>query len=349
MILGREEIRFIRDLFSHYYRIAYLKLPKDLVSREFAFQTLESDIYVRHMSFTSESEVRAYLVVNTPKQSYYSTARYSTPTAPSYSEAEWRGSEIMFDIDADKLPGCQTLALGRGVEVVTEKCIDIAREALRRLIYVLESHMGFSEDELMIYFSGNRGFHVVVTVEDLEWLKLESRHRLELVDYLSGRGIDLKKLLAKMSDKKLTLLPPKPEDGGWRSLLALYSSNEVSDETIRNIAIPVDPLVTQDISRLIRIPNSINGKTGLAAKLVKISEVDNFKLDESLSPFDGYAVVKPNISFSGSLVGKKVKISDKIAVKIDIDVALYLVLNKLANVIKYELEHVETFEISSNA
>ncbi|MDW8010499.1 MAG: DNA primase small subunit, partial [Sulfolobales archaeon] len=293
MVLGREELKFARDLFSHYYRVAHLRLPSDLVSREFAFQTLESDIYVRHVSFASESEVRAYLVINTPKQSYYSTARYLAPSAPSYSEAVWQGSEIMFDIDADKLPGCQTLTLEKGVEVVSEKCIDVAKEALKRLLHVLEEHMGFSDEELMVYFSGNRGFHVVVAVEDPEWLKLESRHRLELVDYLSGRGLDLKKVLVKTPRGKFVAYPPKPQDGGWRSLIARYSGSGTSDEAVGSIAVPVDPLVTQDISRLIRIPNSINGRTGLVARLVKIDEVDDFKFDESLSPFSGYAVIRP--------------------------------------------------------
>lgn len=341
MVLSKEDLRFVRDLFSHYYRVALLKLPKDLSSREFAFQVLDSDIYVRHLSFTSEGELRAYLVVNAPKQSYYSTAKYLNPAASDYSEAGWQGSELMFDIDADKLPGCRTQTVGEKVEVVTEECIEVAKEALKRLLYILREHMGFSEDELMVYFSGNRGFHVVVTSEDSEWLTLGPIHRLELVDYITARGIDLKKLFRSIVKRGFRTALPNSQDGGWRSLIALFSSREISDGVVADIAIAVDPLVTQDISRLVRIPNSINGKTGLIASPIRIGEIDSFKLSESLSPFEGYAIIKPRVSFDGFLFGKRVMLNQGVVSKTDIHIALYLVLNGLASVIRYSLSSIK--------
>lgn len=341
MVLSREDLKFVRELFSHYYRVAPLKLPEDLGSREFAFQTLDSDIYVRHMSFSSEGEVRAYLVINAPKQSYYSTAKYSNPVASDYSEAGWQGSELMFDIDADKLPGCRTQTLGEKAEVVSEECIEIAKDALKKLLYILQEHMGFSETELMVYFSGNRGFHVVVAPEDFEWLSLGSLHRLELVDYITARGLDLNRLVRLTDRKNFLAAPPSIRDGGWRSLIARFSANKISDEDVKSLAIAVDPLVTQDISRLIRIPNSLNGKTGLVASLIKLSEIDDFKPCDSLSPFEGYAVIRPKISFDGSLFGKKISLSRDIVSKVDMGTALYLTLNDLATVIKYNLSSIK--------
>ncbi len=339
MVLGKEELRFVRELFSSYYRVAPLRLPKDIGMREFAFQVLGSGAYVRHMSFATESELRAYLVVNAPRQSYYSTAKYLNPAAPDLSEAGWQGSELMFDIDADKLPGCRTLTLGEGVEVVTDECIEVAKEHLERLVRILEEHMGFGEGELMVYFSGNRGFHAVVATEDPEWLRLESLHRLEIVDYVTARGIDLKRLFG--SKRGVRAASPDSRDGGWRSLLALYSGGEVSERGVKRASVAVDPQVTQDVSRLVRIPNSINGKTGLAARLIGVSDLETFRLDWSLSPFEGYAIVRPGIDFEGQLFGRSVSITRNVATKVDIDVALYLVLNGLARVTRFELSSVK--------
>ncbi len=344
MALGREELRFVRELFSSYYRVAPIRLPKDLGMREFAFQTLDSEVYVRHLSFSTESELRAYLVVNTPKQSYYSTAKYLNPAASDFSEAGWQGSELMFDIDADKLPGCRTLMLKEGLEVVTDECIEIAKGHLERLVYVLEEHMGFGENELMVYFSGNRGFHVVVATEDPEWLGLESLLRLELVDYVTARGIDLRRLSGGRSRRGVRAEPPSPRDGGWRSLIALYSGGELSERGVERAAVVVDPQVTQDVSRLVRIPNSINGKTGLTARLLRVSELESFRLDEALSPFEGYAVVRPNVDFDGPLFGRRISIRRNVATKVDIDIALYMVLNGLARVVRSGLSSVKKME-----
>ncbi|MEM4854627.1 MAG: DNA primase small subunit domain-containing protein [Sulfolobales archaeon] len=341
MALSKENLKFVRELFSRYYRLAPIKLPKDLGSREFAFQLLDTDSYVRHLSFTSESELRAYLAINTPKQAYYSTAKYSNPSAPDYSEAGWQGSEIMFDIDADKLPGCKTQVLAEKVEVVTAECIEIAKNALRRLLHILEEHIGFSKDELMVYFSGNRGFHVIVASDDPEWLTLGSIHRLELVDYVAARGLNLRRIFRGTTKRGFRIAPPTPRDGGWRSLIASYYGGEFSDESVEkaveSIAVAVDPLVTQDTSRLIRIPNSLNGKTGLVASLIKIDDVDKFKFDESLTPFEGYAIIKPRASLNGVFLGKKVTLSENVISKVDKSTALYMVLNGLANVVRYSL------------
>jgi DNA primase small subunit len=345
LALSKENIKFVRELLSHYYKIAPIRLPKDLGSREFAFQTLDSEVYVRHMSFSSDTEVRTHLILNTPKQAYYSTAKYLNPAAPDFSEAMWQGSELMFDIDSDKLPGCQTLSISETAEVITDSCIEAAKKSLERLVYILEHHMGFSKEELMVYFSGNRGFHVVVATEDPEWLGLGSTHRLEIVDYITARGIDIKRVSGMVPRKNVKPLRPNPNDGGWRSLIAEFGEgSEVSDEVVKKIAVAVDPVVTQDISRLVRIPNSINGKSGLPARLLKVDNISEFRLDSSLSPYDGYAIVKPKVNFEGSLIGREVRLVKDVATRVDLDIALYLVLNDLASIFRYSLNHVRRLD-----
>ncbi len=344
-MLSSADLRFVRDLLIRYYRVANLRLPKDLALREFAFQTLEQGVYVRHLSFTSEAEVRGYLVLNTPRQAYYSTAKYSNPAAESYEDAGWLGSEIMFDIDADKIPGCTTQVVGDRVELVSEECLNLAKEALGRLIYVLVEHMGFAKEELMVYFSGSRGFHVVIVTEDPEWLTLKQVHRLELAEYLSARSLDLRRVLkreVRVGRSSTSPVPPAERDGGWRSLIARFHGElDVDEGTIQRIAVPVDPLVTQDTSRLIRIPNSVNGKSGLVARPIELDEVESFDVGEA-KVFEGYAVVVPRTSFEGSIYGTRVRLSEGGRVRVDLQTALYLVLNGLASVVRYGVDRVRT-------
>lgn len=344
-MLGGADLRFARDILTRYYRVANLRLPKDLALREFAFQTLDQGVYVRHLSFTSEAELRGYLVLNTPRQAYYSTAKYSNPAAQSYEDSGWMGSEIMFDIDADKLPGCTTRVLGDGVELVSEECLSLAREALGRLVYVLLEHMGFAKEELLIYFSGSRGFHVVVVTEDPEWLTLRQVHRLEIAEYLSARSLDLDRLLkraVRVGRSSITPAPPTERDGGWRSLVArFHGGQEVGEGVIQRIAVPVDPLVTQDLSRLIRIPNSVNGKSGLVARPVDPDRVGDFDVGEA-KVFEGYAIVVPRVSFEGSIYGTRVRLSEGERTRVDLQTALYLVLNDLASVVRYGIDRVRT-------
>ena len=342
-MLSGADLRFARELFARYYRVANLRLPKDIAFREFAFQTLEQGVYVRHLSFASEPELRGHLVLSTPRQAYYSTAKYSNPAAGSLEDAGWLGSEIMFDIDADKLPGCTTKVLGGGVELVSEECLDLAREALSRLIYVLVEHMGFSKEELLVYFSGSRGFHVVVATEDPEWLTLRQVHRLELAEYVSARSLDLRRVLrreVRVGRSSVTPAPPTERDGGWRSLLARFHGGPDFDEkAVQRVAVPVDPLVTQDTSRLVRIPNSVNGKSGLVARPLDPDGVEGFDVSEA-KVFEGYAVVVPRVSFEGLIYGTKVRLSEGERARVDVQTALYLVLNGLASVVRYGVDRV---------
>jgi DNA primase small subunit len=67
----------------------------------------------------------------------------------------------------------------------------------------------------------------------------------------------------------------------------------------------IDEKVTMDISRLVRTPYSINGKSGLIAYPIDVIKIDDFELGPHLSPFNNMkARIKtmariPKINFYG--------------------------------------------------
>ncbi len=52
---------------------------------------------------------------------------------------------------------------------------------------MLENDFGFSSDELHVFFSGHRGYHV--HVEDEAVRSLDAMARKEIVDYVMGLGL----------------------------------------------------------------------------------------------------------------------------------------------------------------
>ncbi len=332
-------LKIIRELLSNYYSKVDLILPENYMLREFAFQPFNSRSYVRHLSFQSLASLRDFLREKTPKQAYYSTAIYRDPAAERMEDKGWLGSEIMFDIDVDHIKGCNPTCVDEdGVCLINDTCIELGKEHLFRLIDVLVNDFGFNRSELLIYFTGNRGFHTVVQTKDEDWLTLGSGGRRELIDYVRGVGLNLKLLMPR--GKGVVPTPPTPSDGGWRGRLGrlgvgideLVRDNEV----LSRASVEVDELVTQDISRLVRIPKSINGKSGLPSVILRNdSEISSFELRVGISPFKGYALIRPSVS-TGELevLGVKVRLTRDVLMKVELPVALFLSLNELASIVK---------------
>ena len=58
----------------------------------------------RHVKFNSINDVKTYLQQNTPAHCYHSVAYYEDPGKMSMVEKEWKGADLIFDLDADHLP-----------------------------------------------------------------------------------------------------------------------------------------------------------------------------------------------------------------------------------------------------
>ena len=242
----------VKSLFRQYYieRFPRQSTVSELQRREFAFVMFDRDGMVRHVSFTNWSELMKFLIANVPKHVYYSSARYSDPDAPTMEEKGWLGADLIFDIDVDHIPTqCKSLhdkwwcqkcgASGwgsyevcprcGGEKIVRESwvcttCLSVARDETLKLIDFLTSDFGFAEEELKVYFSGHRGFHVHIEGEEV--LKLGQDERREIADYIRGLGLDPSIYLENAGRRRYTVrYPPNP---GWgeriaRSVYAILS------------------------------------------------------------------------------------------------------------------------------
>jgi DNA primase small subunit len=231
----------------------------------------------------------------------------------------------------------------------TEMLAQVKTEMIRLVDSFLFGDFGFSPEDVDIVFSGGRGYHAHVSKETV--LALGSAERREIVDYVTGNGLNMDWAFpphhtvtstspdGRHSNVSHDRLVPASGDGGWkgrlrrgletlledagalepkefrrkypsvaafkndrlskllyemdksqksilaRNTLAPMSSKKMQEAVIEIMEKDVRPAmsgevdepVTADIKRLIRLPGSLHGKSGL--------RVTPLSRDE-LTPFD---------------------------------------------------------------
>ncbi|NON61735.1 DNA primase small subunit PriS [Acidianus sp. DSM 29099] len=314
--------KIITLLFKDYYSRSKLELPFDMELREFAYQPFGKDTYVRHLSFGSEKELLDYITHNIPLHLFFSSAKYQIPSADDMELKGWIGADLQFDIDADEICNpktisfcpicgkvltnskCEEHGIATTFSEITGKCLSKALEQALTIKDILKDDFALDSK---IYFSGNRGFHVYVECSG-DCALMDSEERKQIVDYISG----------KCSQK---FKGGRENDPGWIGRLAKGIEKTVFDEQ-----------VTIDVKRLVRIPGSIHGKSGLIVKKV---ESNNFSFDSSLCPFAGSAIFFPLITGEFQLLDSKVKMIRGDPIKLDVCLAIYAHLKGLGEVKLY--------------
>ena len=236
---------FVYLKFCEYYRDPQTVIPAPIFpeQREFGYLTFKERFMVRHRRFSGASSLRLALSQTIPSDVYHSCAYYENPDF-DMDKKGWLGADLVFDIDADHIPSncnkihdeftCAKCGFsGRGItpevcpacegtkfSVKTwpcDLCIQAAREEALKLVDMLSNDFGFSLDELHVFFSGHRGFHV--HVEDEAVRSLDAMARKEVVDYVTGLGLslfdaDAKEKRGKKGSKKFNL-----HNFGWNKRL----------------------------------------------------------------------------------------------------------------------------------
>ena len=356
--------RFLKNLFSCYYREKRPVFPLDLPHREFAFMLFGQKAVIRHRGFSSHEELWSFMAELGPSDAFYSSAHFERPDAPDMKSKGWLGADLIFDIDADhlptsckeehdlwacpacgregrgeapdKCPGCGSKGLVE-VKWICDKCISAAKDEVIKLAEVLEAELGIQASDMVISFSGHRGFHLQVISEDL--LPLGQDERREIVDYLLGLGLE-PELLGVKAGARLSI-----NDVGWRGRIArglyrlllrareedlralglrskaaraLLSSRDVIlncleqgkplylpkglgraqlrklvAACVEDSSVKVDPVVTGDTHRLVRMSGTLHGKTGLLKVDIPLLEVEDFDpFGEAIAFRKGKAKVK---------------------------------------------------------
>ncbi|MFW5896431.1 MAG: DNA primase small subunit domain-containing protein, partial [archaeon] len=178
---------YLRGRFRDHYRRVAPSVPPAANEREWGFIPWSEGgtTMVRHRSMLDLGDLGDFLARKRPRHVYFSAGRYRDPGAGTMNEKGWREADLVFDLDADHLPGVDPEADSYAEMLAT------CKDALFRLLDFLEDDFGF--EDLSIVFSGARGYHVHVRDEGVRTLGREARR--EIVDYVRGVGVDFERVV----------------------------------------------------------------------------------------------------------------------------------------------------------
>ena len=381
---------FLKGKFQEYYRNANITLPPRFTAREWGFLSWEGGIMNRHQKFRSVNEVKKYLIKAAPAHSYHSVAYYKDPGKNTMIDKEWMGADLIFDLDADHLPEMEEVKKGK---IPFSKLMDYIREQTYRLVVdVLLGDFGLNENDLLITFSGGRGYHVHVRTPDM--LTLPSGARREIADYLTGKGLDLNKILidagytkeypirGKGVERKNIGVEklPKKESKGWQGIITRYihqtldslrkldkeerknnmeklglknitfNSKNTNEEifnkmpkapkkrlvriALKETAIHPDEPVTGDIHRLIRLPGSLHGGSGLKVTVMDSTKLETFDPMKEATAFgDDLVKVRSIVNHPVTMGDGLAKLKPNSVVELPEKVAIYFMARKWADLV----------------
>ena len=318
---------YLKGRFGDYYRSADLVPPPGAAEREWGHipWTASGTTMIRHQSLLDMGDIGDFLSRESPRHVYFSTARYGDPGAGSMEAKGWRSADLIFDLDADHLPGVDPEATPYA------EMLSTCKEALTLLLDLLTGDFDFEDTQVV--FSGGRGYHVHVRDESVRGLDSEARR--EVVDYVRAIDLDYEGLVTARSVGGTPRRVLRTE-GGWgrraherlrafaeeartmdeddalarlreldgvgeqraRTILGAFRSNPeaiergnveaggpgirtlveaLAREAVAEETAPIDEPVTTDTNRLIRMPGSLHGGSGLVVRRLKPKEVASFE------------------------------------------------------------------------
>ncbi len=318
---------YLSGRFGDYYRRVSLSPPPDANLREWGhipWTPGTGTTMVRHQSLYDLGDIDTFFADTAPRHAYFSAARYDDPGASTMGAKGWRSADLVFDLDADHLPGVDPDATSY------DEMLSACKDALVRLLDFLETEFAF--EDLTTVFSGGRGYHV--HVRDRSIRELDSEARREIVDYVRAIDLDTAGLIRTVSDRGTTKRVLRTE-GGWgarvhealveyadelremdrddarerlmeldgigegraATILGAFERNptavregnvEAGGPGVRRLVdalaarvtatdtAPIDEPVTTDTRRLIRVPGTLHGGSGLVVTPVDRGDLDRF-------------------------------------------------------------------------
>jgi len=383
---------FVYEKFSEYYKNSSETINPPLLfdQREFGFFLLKEKVMLRHKRFGKKTDLTSFLSEAVPSDVYHSCAYYENPDF-EMSKKGWRGADLVFDIDADHIPtpcnkihdewSCGKCGFaGKGItpdvcpacggmkfDTKTwpcELCLQSAKEETEKLVVMLEEDFGFSPEEMHVFFSGHRGYHVHVETESVR--TLDAAARKEIVDYVSGLGLMLlDEDIEKKGSRRRNMKFFDFQDFGWRRRLKVGMEKFVTNATkedlkairirsynvlknreaiswirlaryIRDLeSAKIDTVVTTDLHRLIRMAGTLHGKTGLLKVEFPTSKIASFEpFKEAVAFKKGTARVSVSSAPEFRLCGEVFGPYRNQTVELSTAAAVLLVCKKRAEVVQ---------------
>jgi DNA primase small subunit len=232
----------------------------------------------------------------------------------------------------DPCPNCGSSTTQ--LDWIREDDLETVKRETGRLLDALTDRFGFDDSSLCTYFSGSRGYHVHVSDESLK--ELSSEERNEIVDYLMMVGYSLryeddpnrrtyerllrialaeevpdaledgeKATLSRVTERFRYMSPADPVSS-LLSELPKELIGKIEDHIREKEMVGVDPVVTTDTHRLIRVPESLHSKTAMTKR--KVDSLDRFDpfrdaIAVSEQPIEIFVRHAPEIFFDGEEYG----------------------------------------------
>lgn len=97
------ENKYLKRIFQAYYKEKQSEIPTINLfeHREFGFIPWEKQMMIRHIGFGSSSNLKKYLINNTPKHAYASGTLYDQPEIQDMGGKGYQGCDLIIDIDVD--------------------------------------------------------------------------------------------------------------------------------------------------------------------------------------------------------------------------------------------------------
>jgi DNA primase small subunit len=259
-----------------------------------------------------------------------------------------------------------------------EKCLEIAKEEAIKLVEdFLVQDFGFSSHEISIVFSGRRGFHIHVESDVVRGLDQRARREIvdyvrgtglvvqdrkrkilaaplnaggwpgriakgvyELLNSRSARILSDLKGGSKVEEAIKVIIKELEEARDYWPLegVARKIWLKAVEEVIAHKRCEVDERVTTDIKRLIRLPETLHGGTGLRAAKVSLRDLETFDpYVHAVAFVKGEVKVKilsmPKITFLNQTWGPY----SYEVVEVPMGLAVYLICSENAIVISEEV------------
>lgn len=232
-------------------------------------------------------------------------------------------------------------------------CIEGTKKEVLKLLDFLETDFGIPRSLASVYFSGNAGFHI--ELGETQYDELDQHVRAEISDYLTARGM----VAGAFENFKLST-----NDPGWRGRVARYIRdlppgskpfktaefekraselvNDLDSDDVEHLvasavlanSVKLDSMVTADIHRVFRMPETLNNKTGLVKrKCEDLMRFDPFIDAVALPEEDEETLLSVDICPKVSLGGRSFgPIKSTEVTKVPLYLAVYLIARGAAKI-----------------
>lgn len=361
--MNDKDKRIALEYLAGYYAHADLNVFQ-IEKREFGIGLIKK-IDARHLAFESTESFRKYLISNTPLFVSHSTAYYEFPAATPIERKAWLGADLVFDLDMHAegkygvYPKLETMKQD-ALRLVEEFLLPDFGISKKDILYAFSGNRGYHihvRDKNFLDLGGDERKEIVDYIRGTglaygNFFDREHGRRPELI----GPRPDESGYRGRFSRAAIALLEKEPEklsrvfskdetrnnfiagirEGNWSrtSIKDVVTRLRIVADSLPLASVNADAGVTQDLSKLIRVPNTIHGETGLIAKAV--DDMGRFDpLKDAIINKDGEGIKDitftedvPGLEFAGTTFGPYKKDDKK---ELQSAAAMFFVLKGSAN------------------